>query len=184
MEIPAPADQLDHPALRLLALRPELFIRQGHVAASWRHRNGKTFGPYYRLSYRESGHQHSIYLGRMGELVERVRRQLDLLQRSLLEQRAIRRLERQIRASLRLDKLQVNALLRPYGLRLKGFEIRGWRFSPLRRFLPTRRRLLPRLSISGWKSHVMHPNRDPPPVRLARYLEARDRRANKCHARQ
>jgi hypothetical protein len=178
MEIQPPADQLDHPAIRLLALRPELFTRQGHIAASWRRRNEKTFGPYYRLAYREGGRQHSIYLGRAGELVDCVRRQIEAHQRSLLAQRAIRSLDRQIRASLRLDKLNLNALLRPYGLRLKGLEIRGWRYSPLRRFLPTRRRLLPRLSISGWKPHVMHPNRDPPPVRLARFRDARDAKAN------
>ena len=180
MEIPTPADQLDHPALRLVAVRPELFIRQGHVAAGWRHRNGKTFGPYYRLSYRENGRQHSIYLGPR-PLVEQVRRQLDVLQRAMVERRAVRRLERDIRRPCGSKRLNLNALLRPYGLRLKGFEVRGWRFCTFRRFLPCRRRLVPRLSVLGLKPHVMHPNREPPPLRLARFLEARDR---KCHARQ
>jgi hypothetical protein len=49
------ADQLDHPALRLIAARPDIFSRQGHVAASYRRRNGKMFGPYYRLGYRDEG---------------------------------------------------------------------------------------------------------------------------------
>jgi hypothetical protein len=157
-----------------MALRPELFARQGHVAATWRCRNGKRFGPYYRLAYRENGRQHSIYLGRASEQVEMVRRQLELLQRSRIERRAIRRLENHIRASLRLEKLHLAALLRPYGLRLKGFEVRGWRFSPLRRFLPPRRSFSPQIPSLASKRHVLHPNRDPPPIRLARFLAARD----------
>ena len=52
MEIPIRADQL-HPALRLIEARPEVFARQGHIAASSRSRNGQTFGPYYRLAYRD-----------------------------------------------------------------------------------------------------------------------------------
>ncbi len=141
-----PADQLDPPALRLLAQRPELFARQGHVAAGWRHRDGRRFGPYYRLSYRLDGRQHSVYLGRVGELVERVRQRLESLQHSLVERRAVRRLERQVRAALRIEKPHLNTLLRPYGLRLKGFEVRGWRRCTFRRFLPRRRCLLSRFS--------------------------------------
>jgi hypothetical protein len=162
MEIPMPADQLDHPALRLLAQQPELFTRQGHVAAGWRYRDGRRFGPYYRLSYRLDGRQHSIYLGRAGELVERVRRQLESLQRSLVERRAVRRLEHQIRAALRIEKLHLNALLRPYGLRLKGLEVRGWRHCKFRRFLPRRRFLLPR--FSPLKPAMSQPNRESPQV--------------------
>jgi hypothetical protein len=64
MENRSPADQLTHsamhswggsctaapeahPALRLLATRPDIFIRQGYIAATYRRRNGKTYGPYY-----------------------------------------------------------------------------------------------------------------------------------------
>jgi len=36
--------------------------------------------------------------------------------------------------------------------------------------------LMPRISVPGCLPHRFHPNRDPPPVRLARYLEARDRK--------
>ncbi len=147
-------DQLDHPALRLLAARPELFTRQGHVVAGWRRLNGKTFGPYYRLGYREGGRQHSVYLGREGALVERIRRTLESIQRPRAEHRTIRRLERQVLASLRIEKIRLGSLLRPYGLRLKGMEVRGWRCSPLRRFLTRRRRLKPRISVPGWKPVV------------------------------
>jgi hypothetical protein len=157
-----PADQLDHPALRLLAQRPELFARQGHVAAGWRYRDGRRFGPYYRLSYRLDDRQHSIYLGRAGEFVDRVRQQLESLQRPLVERRAVRRLERQVRAALRIEKLHLNALLRPYGLRLKGFQVRGWRHCTFRRFLPRRRCLLPR--FSPLKPVTSQANREPAQV--------------------
>jgi hypothetical protein len=141
-----PANQLNHAALRLLSDRPDLFFHQGHVAATWRYRNGQRFGPYYRLAYRLDGRQHSIYLGRAGELVDRVRQQLASLQLARIEHRAVRRLERDVRRALHAEKLHMNALLRPYGLRLKGFEIRGWRLCTFRRFLPRRRSLLPRFS--------------------------------------
>jgi hypothetical protein len=65
-------------------------------------------------------------------------------------------------------------MLRPYGLRLKGFEVRGWRFCTFRRFLPPRRRLIPRLSIAAWKSQLLHPDPNTPPVHIERFLEARD----------
>ena len=68
-----PADQLSHPALALIAARPDLFSRQGYLTATFRRRQGKTFGPYYLLNYRENGRLQSIYLGRPGELVEQVR---------------------------------------------------------------------------------------------------------------
>ena len=174
MENRRPDDQLDHPALRLIAARPELFHRQGHVAATWRRRGGKTFGPYYRLSYREDGRQRSLYLGRGGALVDRVREALAALQQALLQSRAIHRLERQIRASLRAEKLHVNALLRPYGLRLKGFEVRGWRFCSLRTFLPRRRRWTPRISPPRTpRMPRPKPNRSSPAERFEGCLAAK-----------
>jgi hypothetical protein len=166
-------DQLDHPALRLLAAQPELFLRQGCVIATWRRRNGKMFGPYYRLSYRTGGRQCAIYLGRAGTLVEQVQATLATLQQPRAERREFERLERQIRASLRIEKLSVRKLLYPYGLRLKGSEIRGWRH--LFRFgklLPPRRRLMPRLCLRTPR----FPTRlgSDAVGRMRRFLEARD----------
>lgn len=131
MEIRTFVDQLPHAAIRLIGARPDLFARQGAVVAAWRRRNGKTFGPYYRLTYRQDARQRSIYLGRAGPLVVEVRRRLAALQRPLRQQRLHARLRRRIRSALRLQKRRCAALLRPYGLRLKGFEVRGWRTSPL-----------------------------------------------------
>jgi hypothetical protein len=133
MENHKPADQHAHPALRLIAARPDIFISQGYIAATYRHRNGKTYGPYYLLAYRDAGRQCSVYLGRPGELVEEVRQALATLQGPRIELRQFARMERQIRSVLRVEKRRLAALLRPFCLRMKGFEIRGWRFSSLLR---------------------------------------------------
>ncbi len=141
-----PVDQLDHVAIRLISARPDLFGRQGSVVPTWRCRNGKRFGPYYRLAYGEDGRQRSVYLGRAGAVVERVRQMLHSLQKPLRQWRMFRRIDRQARAALRANSARVTALLRPLGLRLRGFEVRGWRRSPLRLWLPRRGQLLPPLS--------------------------------------
>jgi hypothetical protein len=122
-----------HPALALLDARPDIFARRGSVVATSRRRGTRTYGPYYRLSYRDGGRQQSIYLGRASELVEQVRRKLDALQKPLRQRRAIYRLRRQVSAALRVQKTRLDARLRHFGLRLKGFEVRGWRTTPLRR---------------------------------------------------
>ena len=87
-------DQLDHAAIRLISARPDVFARQGSVTPTWRRRDGKRFGPYYRLAYREDGRQRSVYLGR-GAVVERVRQMLDRLQKPLSQRRMYRRIDRQ-----------------------------------------------------------------------------------------
>jgi len=166
------ADQLTHVALKLIAARPDLFCRQGYVAATYRRRNGKTFGPYYLLSYREDGRVRSIYLGRAGKLVSRVRQALGAAQRPVTQYRLFDRLVRQIRASLRIERIRLRSLLYPFGLRLKGAEVRGWRFSPLRWLLPRRRRLMPRLVMRVPRVRC-RPNNDPV-ARMHRFLEARD----------
>ena len=173
------SSQLEHPALRLLAARPDIFAQRGHIAASYRSRGGRTFGPYYRLAYRDGDRQCSIYLGPAGPLVERVRQSLDALQRPRQEHRAILRLERQIRKALRIEKSHLSALLKPYGLRLKGMELRGMRFSLVKRFMP-RRRVFCRLpSLRTVKIRLKtarrHIPRDPPVVRVQKFLDARKR---------
>jgi hypothetical protein len=160
-------------ALAIIAARPEVFRRQGAVVASWRRRGDKVYGPYYRLSWREDGRQRSVYLGREVELpengshpekgphpnplpkgpkgegttVEDIRRALAGLQRPLRERRAADRLRRMVVKSLRIQKIRLNFQLRPLGLRLRGFEVRGWRTSLLRPLMPRPWRLpsVPRL---------------------------------------
>ena len=148
LEMERPVDQHPHRAIRLIAARRDLFSRQGAVVATWRSRSrpdrlagsvthtGKC-GPYYRLAYREDGRQRSVYLGREGPVVDEVRRLLADLQRPLQQRRLMNRLFRQARAAVRIHKTRVDAQLRPLGLRLQGFEVRGWQTSLLRGLRPT-----------------------------------------------
>ena len=131
MENRQSADQHVHPALALLAARPDLFARQGSVVASWRRRGTRTYGPYYRLIYREEGRQRSLYLGRAGGLVEEIRGRLRRLQAPLRNGRASKRAGRQAATLMRASKARLNLQLPPWGLRLQGFEVRGWRTSPI-----------------------------------------------------
>jgi hypothetical protein len=167
--------QLDHPALRLIAARRDVFMRQGHVAETWRHRDGKKFGPYYRLSYREAGRQCDVYLGRAGKLVERVRQALADVQKHLAQHRLFEQIRRSTLASLRIEKIRANSLLlRVWGLRLKGYEVRGWRYSPLRSLLPRFRRSMPRLPVVRVRAPSVRRSSESPASRLERFLKARD----------
>jgi hypothetical protein len=159
METRESVDQ--HAAIALIATRPDLFARQGSVSPTWRRRNGITFGPYYRLSYRDDGRQCAIYLGRDGPLVQRVRQQLQEAQEPARQKRIFDRIEREARSALRANNRRLAALLRPLGLRLKGFEVRGWRTSPLRSFLPSRSRSVrfPLPSLPGLVGPFLCPSR-------------------------
>jgi hypothetical protein len=104
---------------RFIRVRPFLFDTNGSVVSEWRCRNGRRFGPYYRLKYREGKIQRSIYLGPSDDLAEKVRRLLQNLQ----FHRTCRRLSKKIRASLRIEKIRLQNILRANGYYLKGSEI-------------------------------------------------------------
>ncbi|MCE5268649.1 MAG: hypothetical protein LLG00_12265 [Planctomycetaceae bacterium] len=160
--------------MRLITARPDLFARQGTVVSTWRKRGQKRFGPYYSLTYRIDGRQHSIYLGRAMELIQSVRRSLAAIRQPLQKIRFFDGLRRQILASLRIQKLSLKALLRPFGLRLKGLEVRGWRISPLRLLLPRCRRFMRRLST---RPHAPRGPQLSPAQRMERFLELRRKAA-------
>jgi hypothetical protein len=124
LEMPKSVDQL-HPALGLLSARPHLFRKQGSVAAAWRRCGGRAFGPYCRLSYREDSRQESLYLGRAGQLVDKVRQMLGDRQRLCRQSRAIDQCRRRIAGQMRGHKQRLDAGLHSLGPRLQGFEIRG-----------------------------------------------------------
>ena len=124
--------QLPHPALALIEANPALFARQGAVVAGWRRRGQRRMGPYYRLRYRDGPCLRTIYLGPEGPLVERVRQALAALQAPWRRRRAYRCQRREIVASLRAHKGVLNRRLGLLGLRLQGYEVRGWRTSPVR----------------------------------------------------
>lgn len=134
-----------HAALRLLASNSAAFLRQGSIVVTYRYRDGRKFGPYYCLNYREEGKKRSVYLGRAGELVEQVRQKLEAIQRPLVEFRQWNKLERQARRSFRLYKRDTSTYLQLSGLRWKGNIIRGWRNSPLCQYTAKSGRRLPPL---------------------------------------
>jgi hypothetical protein len=130
LELPPPVDQLNHrnhPAIVLVDAKPEFFARHGSITATWRRRGQKTFGPYYRLSYRDGPRQAAIYLGREGPLVALVRQRLERLRAPYRKARLFDQIERETRRALRDNNARLKVLLAPYGLRLKGMEVRGWR---------------------------------------------------------
>jgi hypothetical protein len=98
----------------------ELLASQGTVVATWRKRRNSLTGPYYRVRYFENGIRRSIYLGRDEYLADAIRRYLADLQHP----RIFRRLRRQIRRSLRLEKRRLEEILNIHGYYMKGFEIR------------------------------------------------------------
>jgi hypothetical protein len=111
--------------------REAIMARQGTVVATWRTRQGRKAGPYYRLAWREGGRQKSLYLGRSAELAQAVRQMLAELQRPLREDRAFRAARKQGWAALRAHKIVLARELARYGLYLHGWEVRGWRNTTL-----------------------------------------------------
>src|SRR5438094_953340 len=110
-----------------MVAHPEIFSRQGAVLVSWRSRQGRKLGPYYRLAYREGGRQRALYLGSSAELAGEVRSALQVLQAPRQRRRAWQVQWKKGRAALRRQKLQWDAELRRLGLYLKGYEVRGSR---------------------------------------------------------
>ena len=105
--------------------------RQGAVVETFRNYRGRRLGPYYRLAYRDrDGRQRSLYLGASAELAEQVRGLLEEYQASLRVQRERRRVLEIFRAELKKAKALWGDELAKRGLRLQGYEVRGWRGSP------------------------------------------------------
>jgi hypothetical protein len=123
--------QRPHRALALIQARPELFARHAAVTADWKRRGPRRVGPYHRLRYYDGRVRRSIYLGLPGPLVDEVRQALEVLQARWQRQRAFARWRGEIVGSLRGHKRLLDRRLRVLGLRLKGYEVRGWRASSL-----------------------------------------------------
>ena len=120
-----------------------LFANQGAVAATWRTYRGKRLGPYFQLAYRDRGRQHWVYLGRSLDLADRVRDLLARLHAPRDRRRQSKRLQSQVRSSLRHAKNQLAQLLAVWGINLKGFEFRGAR-QALERYARARALAAPR----------------------------------------
>ncbi|MFH1922144.1 MAG: hypothetical protein ABIP48_19950 [Planctomycetota bacterium] len=110
-----------------MLVAPGVFATQGTVVSTSRTYRGRRLGPYFRLAFRKGGRQWSIYLGRSEGLARRVRDLLARLQHPRRWRRASRRLQAQVRASLRKAKAQLRKELAVRGITLKGWEFRGVR---------------------------------------------------------
>lgn len=131
MEKRPPVDQLPNDqqarfdrARTFILVNPRLFAAQGSVVATWRVRAGKRFGPYFRLAYRRHGRQRSIYLGPR-PVADRLRQFLAQLQRPQRRRQLYKRLQTQVRASLKTAKNHLAQQLAALGVTLKGYEFRG-----------------------------------------------------------
>jgi hypothetical protein len=109
---------------QILDTHPSIFKTQGAIVSGWRYRDGKTFGPYYRLVWREDGQQKSFHLGGEGDLVEFARQYLRVLRAPRRREQAIERTMCRLRAARREALGRVDKELSMIGLRRKGSEIR------------------------------------------------------------
>lgn len=99
----------------------------GSIVETWRTYQGRRLGPYYRLAYRESGRQKTIYVGKDAELVAAARSLLEELQVNERIRRTMERQQLAVRVGLRAAKAAWAQELQRSGLTLKGYEVRGWR---------------------------------------------------------
>jgi len=79
---------------------------------------------------RGDGRQRSIYLGASAELAQHVRGLLQECQAGLREQRERDRVRKLLRTELKKTKALWRDELSKRGLRLQGYEVRGWRGTP------------------------------------------------------
>ena len=113
--------------LEFIHANPQIFTRRGSVVPSYRTKNGRRFGPYYRLDYVEHGRQRSRYLGRSELLAQEARNLLTQLQRPRNDHREETRATRLRQANLRKAKRHWQQTLRAYGLYSRGWSARGLR---------------------------------------------------------
>jgi hypothetical protein len=110
---------------KLTALRP-LLARQGSIVESWRYKNGRKIGPYFRLAYRADGRQRSIYLGKSQKLLQEVRRLLQKFQKLMKTRRILRQARKTLQLGLKNHQAQFRLDLQEIGLELRGYAARGW----------------------------------------------------------
>lgn len=127
MEIGRFVDQRRMKVERFFVEHREAISRQGVVVATYRHRDGRRLGPYFRLSCRIGKRQVSIYLGADEQLIRFARDYLSRLQHARKVNMQMAKLRRRLRRQARLARLSLDAELKPLGLYRQGNEIRGWR---------------------------------------------------------
>lgn len=101
--------------------------RQGAVVASWRWREGRRIGPYFRLDVRdERGRTVALYLGLESPLVAAVRARLAQQRLPHQEQQQFAEAYRILRRGQRAAQANLASELEKVGLRLQGLEVRGF----------------------------------------------------------
>ena len=111
---------------RFLACHAEDLRRGGSIVPSWRTRGSRRFGPYYRLACRDAdGRQRAVYLA-TEELLARARAALAALQAPRRQARQLAHARQLLRQGHRAARSSLAKQLFPFGLRLKGNEVRGW----------------------------------------------------------
>ena len=116
----------DDSLARFLARHAEALRRGGSIVPSWRTRGGRRFGPYQRLTCRDTdGRQRSVYLA-TEELLARARAALAALQGPQRQARQLAHARHLLRRGHRAAQAELALQLFPFGLRLKGNEIRGF----------------------------------------------------------
>jgi len=98
---------------------------QGSVVASWRWKDGRRLGPFFRVDLRQGGRKIAIYLGAESPLVADVRARLAQLQRRRRQRQQFARDYRSGRLRLRAAHENLAVELQKVGLRLQGSEVRG-----------------------------------------------------------
>ena len=111
----------------------DTFARCGSVVASYRTKNGRRCGPYYRLAYRSGGRQRSLYLGASEELVAQVRSLLTELQARRDYYRMVAQSERRRRENLLRIKRQWQQAALAHGLYASFFQGRVYLTSQILR---------------------------------------------------
>jgi hypothetical protein len=120
-------DQNRNDILRFLSDRPDIFARQGTVRESWRYYGGRRLGPYFKLSYRIGGKQQARYLGSSPEFAAEVRHKLVTMQAELRQQRRRNQELAPWYKAVSSCKQQWQLEVEKLGLRVQGYEVRGYR---------------------------------------------------------
>jgi hypothetical protein len=125
--------------LQKLTTIRHLLARQGSIVQSWRYKNGRKTGPYFRLAYRDEGRQRSIYLGKSPPILDQVRRLLEKFQKPTKIRQILHQAQKTLQPGFKNHQAQFRLELQKIGLELRGSVIRGWR-----RFRAYRTPLAPR----------------------------------------
>lgn len=129
MEIDDFVDQRQAAVERFFLEYGEPLRRQGAIVASYRRRDGRRLGPYYKLACRVGKRQVAVYLGAADDFVREVRNRLAKLQEEKQLNKRIETVRIALRHQARVARRALDAELKQCGLHRQGNEVRGWRFA-------------------------------------------------------